>query len=166
ALEQDMTIIQGDFNAKIDKCAVETCVGFHGLGEHNERGEGMIESCQNKKLVVTNIWFKLPECRLYMVTAPHVSGTPSEFRRKGRGSPRPGGPLELQLFKHFTRNIPPPPQTTQPAKKFLGPRLRIRLRTQPTPLQSRINPPGARSSEQGKRRRRSALSLPSSTPPA
>ncbi|KAF2901857.1 hypothetical protein ILUMI_04332 [Ignelater luminosus] len=47
----DITIvIMEDCNAKVGKTKTEGCTGDHGLEERNERGERLIELCQNQKL--------------------------------------------------------------------------------------------------------------------
>lgn len=66
-----ITIILGDFNAKIGKGRRSDLVGDYGLGESNQRGDRLYEFCQNNDMIVTNTWFKLPKRRLYTWTAPH-----------------------------------------------------------------------------------------------
>lgn len=68
--KQDLTFILGDFNAKLGKGEASGLVGNFGLGERNDRGERMIEFCQQYNMVVTNTWFKLPPRRLYTWTSP------------------------------------------------------------------------------------------------
>ena len=35
-------------------------VGMHGLGRRNERGERLIQFCQENKLIIANTWFQQP----------------------------------------------------------------------------------------------------------
>ncbi|KAI5753676.1 hypothetical protein M8J77_002391 [Diaphorina citri] len=42
---QDVTIIMGDFNAKVGREAVDGCTGNFGLSDRNERGDRLIEFC-------------------------------------------------------------------------------------------------------------------------
>lgn len=63
-------IIMGDFNAKVGQGRVEDVVGDFGLGDRNNRGDKLIQFCQEEKLVITNTWFKLPPRRLYTWQSP------------------------------------------------------------------------------------------------
>lgn len=66
----DTTIILGDFNAKVGKGKVGEYVGEYGLGDRNERGDRLVEFCQQNDFVITNTWYKLPKRRLYTWTSP------------------------------------------------------------------------------------------------
>ncbi|XP_039278804.1 craniofacial development protein 2-like [Nilaparvata lugens] len=68
--KSDVTIVMGDFNAKVGKDKVEAQTGGFGLGERNERGERLIQFCQEKDLMVANTYFKLPYRRLYTWKSP------------------------------------------------------------------------------------------------
>lgn len=68
--KHDITIILGDFNAKVGDLAVEGVTGMFGLGMRNERGDRLVEFCQNEEMVITNTTFKLCKRRLYTWTAP------------------------------------------------------------------------------------------------
>lgn len=61
----EITIVMGDFNAKIGQGKCENVVGEHGLGKRNERGERLIQFAQEHELIVTNTFFKLHPRRLY-----------------------------------------------------------------------------------------------------
>ncbi|XP_030746820.1 uncharacterized protein LOC115875493 [Sitophilus oryzae] len=52
-------------NAKIGQGIVENVVGHYGLGVRNERGERIIEFCQQTDFTIMNTFFKLPPRRLY-----------------------------------------------------------------------------------------------------
>lgn len=67
---RDITIVMGDFNAKVGEGRCETIVGPYGLGVRNERGDRLIEFCLEHNLVVTNTFFKLPKRRLYTWKSP------------------------------------------------------------------------------------------------
>lgn len=72
--KQELTIIMGDLNAKIGKGKHEDIVGEYGLGIRNDRGDRLLQFCQEEQLVVTNTYFKLPPRRLYTWTSPaHTS---------------------------------------------------------------------------------------------
>lgn len=68
--KEDITVIMGDFNAKVGKEKVEGCTGEFGLGIRNERGDRLIEFSQSEKFVITNTFFKLPKRRLYTWKSP------------------------------------------------------------------------------------------------
>lgn len=68
--QNEINIIMGDLNAKIGEGRVENIVGDYGLGERNERGDLLVEFCQEEQLVVANTWFKLPKRRLYTWKSP------------------------------------------------------------------------------------------------
>lgn len=61
----DVTVVMGDFNAKVGKVKVEAHTGSFGLGERNNRGDRLVEFCQVRNLMITNTFFKLPDRRLY-----------------------------------------------------------------------------------------------------
>lgn len=67
---RDVTVILGDFNAKIGQGKSGKYVGEYGLGIRNERGDRLLQFCQENDLVITNTFFKLPKRRLYTWTSP------------------------------------------------------------------------------------------------
>lgn len=67
---RDITIIMGDWNAKIGKGRDGDNIGEFGLGIRNDRGERLAQFCQEKDVVITNTYFKLPERRLYTWKSP------------------------------------------------------------------------------------------------
>lgn len=77
--KHEVTIVMGDFNAKIGRGRVVDVIGEHGLGQRNERGERLVEFVQEKEIVVTNTLFKLPRRRLYTWKSPQ--GTKDEIVR-------------------------------------------------------------------------------------
>lgn len=66
----EINILMGDFNAKVGRGRVENIVGSYGLGERNNRGDRLIEYCQDNELVITNTWYNLPPRRLYTWRSP------------------------------------------------------------------------------------------------
>ncbi|XP_055388335.1 craniofacial development protein 2-like [Condylostylus longicornis] len=66
----EMTIIMGDFNAKIGTGRVNDIVGPFGLGTRNNRGNRLIEFCEEFKFKVTNTWFRLPPREFYTWKSP------------------------------------------------------------------------------------------------
>lgn len=71
--KKDLTIIMGDFNAKVGKGRVGEIVGPYGLGERNERGDRLCNFCEEYQMVVTNTFFKLHPRRLYTWKSPKDS---------------------------------------------------------------------------------------------
>lgn len=60
----------GDLNAKIGKGRVENIIGEHGLGLRNERGDRLLQFCQDQNMAIMNTWFELPPRRLYTWKSP------------------------------------------------------------------------------------------------
>lgn len=67
---KEITMILGDLNAKIGKGQSGKNVGKYGLGERNERGDRLMQFCQDQNLIITNTFFKLPDRRLYTWRSP------------------------------------------------------------------------------------------------
>ncbi|GFN86026.1 craniofacial development protein 2-like [Plakobranchus ocellatus] len=55
---QNIIIVKGDFNAKVEDERVEDVVGPSGIGTVNERGSRLIEWCQVNDLTITNTWYQ------------------------------------------------------------------------------------------------------------
>lgn len=68
--KNDINLIMGDFNAKVGRGRCGNVVGDFGLGSKNERGDMLIEFCEEKDFIVSNTWFQLPPRRLYTWRAP------------------------------------------------------------------------------------------------
>ncbi|XP_055390541.1 craniofacial development protein 2-like [Condylostylus longicornis] len=69
----EINMVIGDFNAKVGAGRVDGIVGPFALGLRNERGDRLIQFCQEQKLKITNTWFCLPYRRLYTWTSPQHS---------------------------------------------------------------------------------------------
>ncbi|XP_055384420.1 uncharacterized protein LOC129614059 [Condylostylus longicornis] len=67
---QELNIVLGDFNAKVGSTQVEGVTGHFGLGDRNERGDRLIQFCQENKMKIANTWFSLPPRRLYTWKSP------------------------------------------------------------------------------------------------
>lgn len=65
-----VNVILGDFNAKIGKGKVTDIIGEYGLGIRNDRGDRLIQFCQEEEYVISNTWFKLPHRRIYTWKSP------------------------------------------------------------------------------------------------
>lgn len=68
--KRDVTIVMGDFNAKVGEGAEDKLVGLYGLGQRNQRGDRLVQFCREEKLVVSNTFYKLPSRRLYTWKSP------------------------------------------------------------------------------------------------
>ena len=68
--KHNITLIQGDFNAKIGKGEVIDITGKYGLGERNGRGDRHVQFCQEHKMKVTNTLLSLLPRRLYTWKSP------------------------------------------------------------------------------------------------
>lgn len=67
--KREMTIVMGDFNAKIGKGRDGECVGPYGLGKRNKRGD-QLSLFASERLVIMNTFFTLPVRRLYTWKSP------------------------------------------------------------------------------------------------
>ncbi|XP_048520646.1 uncharacterized protein LOC125503792 [Dendroctonus ponderosae] len=65
----DNTIVMGDFNANVGKEQCQNIVGGFGMGRKNDRGDRLIQFCQDNDLFITNTFFKLHQRRLYTWTS-------------------------------------------------------------------------------------------------
>lgn len=68
--KHEITLIMGDWNAKVGKGATEDVTGEYGLGIRNDRGNRLIQFCQEEEYIITNTWYKLPFRRLYTWMSP------------------------------------------------------------------------------------------------
>src|SRR6218665_2963651 len=68
--KRDITVMMGDFNAKVGSVNIPPVTGGEGLGRINERGERLIDFCMEQEICLTNTWFKQHQRRLYTWTAP------------------------------------------------------------------------------------------------
>lgn len=72
--KREITIIQGDWNAKVGNTELDDhirqTVGKYGLGARNERGEMFLDFCLNNNLTITNTYFKHHKRRLYTWKSP------------------------------------------------------------------------------------------------
>jgi hypothetical protein len=70
-LEEDgkggtIIVIMGNWNSPVgDKSNGNIC-GPYGLENRNKRSQMLIDFCEKSGLVITNMWFKKPNRRLYM----------------------------------------------------------------------------------------------------
>ena len=68
--KKDVLFIIGDWNAKVGSQETPGVTGKFGLGIQNEAGQRLIEFCQEKALVIANMFFQLHKRRLYTWTSP------------------------------------------------------------------------------------------------
>lgn len=66
----EVTIIMGDFNAKVGEGLSNKILGKYGPGVRNERGDCLVQYCRDNDLVIQNTWFRLPKRRLYTWKSP------------------------------------------------------------------------------------------------
>ena len=67
---QEIVLVMGDLNAKVGKGKMGNTVGPHGLGTINERGQRLIEWCQENNQNIMNTWFQHHPRRLYTWISP------------------------------------------------------------------------------------------------
>ena len=51
-------MVIGDGNAVVGEDGNEKCVGKYGLGQRNQRGEKLVEFCNQQQLMITNTIFE------------------------------------------------------------------------------------------------------------
>ena len=68
--KKDVLFIIGDWNAKVGSQETPGVTAKFGLGIQNEAGQGLIEFCQENRLVIANTLFKQHKRRLYTGTSP------------------------------------------------------------------------------------------------
>ena len=66
----DNLMLMGDFNAKVGEEKEMDTTGKWGLGQRNERGQMLIDFCQNNNLAIANTMFEQPRRRIYTWTSP------------------------------------------------------------------------------------------------
>ena len=66
----EVSIISGDFNAKVGHEAVEGVLGNFGLGTRNERGIRLIEWAKINNMIISNTWFKHHPRRMWTWQSP------------------------------------------------------------------------------------------------
>ena len=66
----DIICIMGDLNAKVGNVTDLNIIANYGLGKQNERGQRLIEFCNENNMVIMNTWFQQPLCRLYTWKSP------------------------------------------------------------------------------------------------
>lgn len=75
----EINLVIGDFNAKVGKGEVPRIAGNFGLGARNERGDILVQFCQECDFAIMNTYFQLPPRRLYTWTSP--KHTPQQIVR-------------------------------------------------------------------------------------
>ncbi|XP_030747721.1 craniofacial development protein 2-like [Sitophilus oryzae] len=68
--KHEVNIIMRDLNAKLGKGRYENIIGPFGLGTRNERGDRLLQFCQEKSMAVANTWFQHHPRRLYTWKSP------------------------------------------------------------------------------------------------
>lgn len=70
--KHDLTIIMGDFNAKVgqDNTGYERALGKYGSGTMNENGKHLAEFCGNNNLVIGGTLFPHPEIHMLTWVSP------------------------------------------------------------------------------------------------
>lgn len=63
-------IILGDWNSVVGNECVDSIVGKHGLGARNERGDKLIEFCEQFNMWISNTWLEQHKRRLYTWKSP------------------------------------------------------------------------------------------------
>ena len=66
----EISILMGDWNAKVGEQLEHPVTGKFGLGNRNDRGQRLVGFCWTSKLVITNTLFEHPKRRLYTWKSP------------------------------------------------------------------------------------------------
>ena len=70
AKSDEFICIMGDLNTKVGDERYQNIIGIHGLGRRNERREGLMQLCQENKLIIANMWLQQPVRKLYTWKSP------------------------------------------------------------------------------------------------
>ena len=70
AKSDDIVFIMGDFNAKVGREKISRCMGKHGIGKRNNRGERLLQFCEENNMIIANTLFKHPARRIYTWKSP------------------------------------------------------------------------------------------------
>uniref|UniRef100_A0A8D8YL68 Craniofacial development protein 2 n=1 Tax=Cacopsylla melanoneura TaxID=428564 RepID=A0A8D8YL68_9HEMI len=69
--EKSNVHVMGDFNASVgQELTVTKCIGKFRLGKLNDRGQCLIEFCEQLNLIITNTFYEVPNRRRYTWKAP------------------------------------------------------------------------------------------------
>uniref|UniRef100_A0A8D8RKC5 Craniofacial development protein 2 n=1 Tax=Cacopsylla melanoneura TaxID=428564 RepID=A0A8D8RKC5_9HEMI len=68
--KHEITILMGDFNAKLGKGNKTDYIGSQGLGDRNERGDMLENFIEHQEMVALNTFFQQPPRRLYTWRSP------------------------------------------------------------------------------------------------
>ena len=63
--QEDINIIVGDFNSKVEGGLPSAVTAHWGLGERNERGKFLVIFCQEEDFVISNTLFQVPLRHMY-----------------------------------------------------------------------------------------------------
>nr|XP_034830054.1 craniofacial development protein 2-like [Maniola hyperantus] len=77
--KHEITLVMGDFNSKLGRGTVSDIIGPYGLGVRNDRGDRLVQFCQENNFAVSNTYYKLPPRRLYTWRSP--ADTPENIVR-------------------------------------------------------------------------------------
>ncbi|XP_071578112.1 craniofacial development protein 2-like [Temnothorax nylanderi] len=66
----ELTMVIGDFNAKVGSGTEEDTAGRYGLGERNTRGDRLVQFCVENNLLIANTFFKQHPRRLHTWKSP------------------------------------------------------------------------------------------------
>ena len=68
--KKEVTMVMGDFNAKIGQSSDTDIVGTYGLGTRNEAGDRLVQFCSENHMCISNTFFKVHPRRLFTWTSP------------------------------------------------------------------------------------------------
>ena len=63
-------IVMGDWNSQVGEGREGKTIGDYGLGKRNNRGDRLVEFCEQHNLMAANTWFKHHKRRIYTWTSP------------------------------------------------------------------------------------------------
>ncbi|XP_072400639.1 uncharacterized protein [Diabrotica undecimpunctata] len=67
---RDITIIMGDWNVKTGKRECCKWIGKYSLGQRNERGDRLLQFCQENNFIIKNTFYQLPRRLVYTWKSP------------------------------------------------------------------------------------------------
>ena len=70
AKSDEIICVMGGMNAKVGSISHSIIIGNFGWDDKNDRGERLIQFCEQNQLMITNTWFQQPPQKLHTWKSP------------------------------------------------------------------------------------------------